>query len=100
MLCTIANINHAQTRNNKQTLIKYLNIIGSKENLNFSHNLATVDLDDPDFLKHKTITVIFKEIKHTENKKQADFFDDCIWATSFSAEKFLQILIQLNFRRF
>jgi hypothetical protein len=78
MLCVIANINHAQARNNKQTLIKYLNVMGSKENLNFSHNLAAVDLDSPDFLKHKTITIVFKEIKHLENKEQAYFFDDCI----------------------
>ncbi|MDR0791692.1 MAG: hypothetical protein LBE82_00170 [Chitinophagaceae bacterium] len=78
MLCTIANINHAQTRNNKQTLIKYLNIIGSRENLNFSHNLASTDLDHPDFLKRQTLTIVFNEIKHIENKKQADFFDDCI----------------------
>jgi hypothetical protein len=78
MLCTIANINHAQTRNNKQILIKYLNAIGSPENLNFSHNLAGIDLDHPSFLIHKTIAIVFNEIKHTENKKQADFFDDCI----------------------
>ena len=78
MLCTIANINYTQSRNNKQTLVKYLNTIGSKENLHFSHNLSSIDLDHPDFLKHKTITVVFHELKHPEKKGQADFFDDCL----------------------
>jgi hypothetical protein len=78
MLCSIANINHSQSRNNKQTLIKYLNAIGSKENLNFSHNLSSLDLDEPNFLKHKTLTIIFKEIKYLEKKEQANFFEDCI----------------------
>lgn len=78
MLCKIANINYTQSRNNKQTLIKYLNAIGAKENLNFSHNLSSANLDHPAFLKHKTINVIFNEVKYLEKKEQADFFGDCI----------------------
>lgn len=78
MLCEIANINYAQSRNNKQTLIKYLNAIGSKENLNFSHNLSSIDLDHPNFLKQKTLSITFNEIKYLEKKEQADFFEDCI----------------------
>ena len=78
MLCEIANINYTQVRNNKQTLIKYLNTIGSKENLNFSHNLSSIDLDHPNFIKRKTLSIVFNEIKYLEKKEQADFFEDCL----------------------
>lgn len=77
MLCRLANINSKQIRNNKQSLIKLLDLIGKQENLNFSHNLKEIDLDSNEFLNTKSFTVVFNSLKRFENKKQADFFDDC-----------------------
>ena len=70
MLCRLAKLENKQKRNNKRDLIKILNQIGSEEHLNFSHNLASIDLDSPQF----KIVIKFRKVTYFEDINHANFF--------------------------
>ncbi len=74
MLCSLARLNNAQKRNNKEKLIKILDSVGRPEHLDFTHNLRSVDLDDPNF----KIIVTFNTVEFYEKKSYADFFDELL----------------------
>lgn len=73
-LCITARLKNKQGRNNKQQLIKILDEIGSKEHLDFSHNLATVNLDN---LRNEKIAIRFNAVHYFESKVSSRFFDTC-----------------------
>lgn len=73
-LCKIAGLSNSKVRNNKQTLIKYLDLLGNENFMGFTHNLKRVDLDDPDF----RIIIEFKRVEHFEDYNVQQFFNKLI----------------------
>jgi hypothetical protein len=74
LLVRHAMLKNSKIRNNKQTLIKYLDLIGSKEYLNFKHNLKSVDLDDPKF----KIIIEFQNLKYLESYENQRMFSGIV----------------------
>ena len=74
LLCKHAMLKNKQVRNNKQTLIKYLDLIGDPSVLNFTHNLNAIDLDNPKF----KIIIEFQNMKYLEDFNSKNIFNKVI----------------------